>query len=55
MSEGTRFCCRCDEPITKEHPGTATVKISISAGGAVLWWHKKKCPQQTAFVTRFPR
>ncbi|MFF8657028.1 hypothetical protein [Streptomyces huasconensis] len=44
MSEGIRYCWRCDKPITKEHPGTSAVKVSISAGGAVIWLHKK-CPR----------
>ncbi|WP_258020695.1 hypothetical protein [Streptomyces anatolicus] len=42
-------------PITKEYPGTSMEKASISAGGAVLWWHKKKCPEQPAFVRRTQR
>ncbi|MFH8562815.1 hypothetical protein [Streptomyces sp. NPDC017988] len=55
MSEGVRFCCRCDKPITQEHPGKSMVMISISVGGAVLWWHKKRCPERPRFVSRIPR
>ncbi|MFF8656841.1 hypothetical protein [Streptomyces huasconensis] len=54
MSEGVRYCCRCDAPITLKHPGTATAKISMSAGGAVLWLHEK-CPKRPPFVIRIPR
>ncbi|WP_167532700.1 hypothetical protein [Streptomyces alboniger] len=54
MSEGVRYCGHCDEPITPENPGTVTVKISISAGGAVIRRHDK-CPQLPAYVRRTPR
>ncbi|MEU1025773.1 hypothetical protein ABZ366_27605 [Streptomyces sp. NPDC005904] len=54
MSEGTRFCWRCDAPITKERPGTSMPKESGSVGGAVVWWHTGDCPQLAAFVRRTP-
>ncbi|MGW0537792.1 hypothetical protein [Streptomyces sp. NPDC003032] len=54
MSEGVRYCWRCDAPITKEWPGTSVVKVSMSAGGAVIWIHKE-CPKPPAFVIRIPR
>ncbi len=54
MSEGVRYCWRCDAPITEKHPGTSAVKVSISAGGAVIWLHKE-CPRLPPFVIRIPR
>ncbi|WP_164551782.1 hypothetical protein [Streptomyces sp. WAC 01529] len=53
MSEGTRFCSHCDEPITKDHPGTSTLKHSISGAGALIWTHNE-CPRLPAFVRRYP-
>ncbi|MEU1022206.1 hypothetical protein ABZ383_18395 [Streptomyces sp. NPDC005900] len=54
MSEGVRYCWRCDAPITAKHPGSSAVKVSVSAGGAVIWLHIE-CPRLPAFVTRIPR
>ncbi|MEU1022976.1 hypothetical protein ABZ366_12960 [Streptomyces sp. NPDC005904] len=54
MTEGVRYCWRCDTPITKEHPGTSAVKASISADGATVWLHTK-CPRLPTFVRRTPR
>ncbi|MFF8658033.1 hypothetical protein [Streptomyces huasconensis] len=54
MSGVVRYCWRCDEPITKERPGTSAVKVSISAGGAVVWLHKK-CPKRPELAISTPR
>ncbi|MEU1022971.1 hypothetical protein ABZ366_12935 [Streptomyces sp. NPDC005904] len=54
MSEGVRYCWRCDAPITKEHPSTSAVKASTSVGGATVRLHTK-CPRLPTFVRRTPR
>ncbi|MFD4631216.1 hypothetical protein ACFVYR_18450 [Streptomyces sp. NPDC058284] len=53
MSEGTRFCWRCDEPITAGQPVVTAVKLSISAGGSTVVLHKD-CPKRPAYVRRTP-
>lgn len=52
MSEGTRYCWRCDQPVTRQCPGTSAVKVSLSAGGAVISIHDK-CPKPPPFVRRY--
>ncbi|MEU1117820.1 MULTISPECIES: hypothetical protein [unclassified Streptomyces] len=51
MSEGTRFCWRCDEPITAGQPVVEAVKVSMSAGGHAITLHET-CPVRPAFVRR---
>ncbi|MET9545709.1 hypothetical protein ABZY36_10425 [Streptomyces sp. NPDC006627] len=54
MSEGVRYCGRCDMPITKQHPGMSTAKNSLSGGGAVVWIHTGRCPAPPPLTRRYP-
>ncbi|MEU6989278.1 hypothetical protein ABZ953_01260 [Streptomyces sp. NPDC046465] len=47
MSEGTRFCWRCDEPITRGQVVVTAVKVSMSAGGHSILLHER-CPKRPA-------
>ncbi|MEU1021910.1 hypothetical protein ABZ366_07395 [Streptomyces sp. NPDC005904] len=54
MSEGIRYCWRCDAPSTKERPGTSMPQESASAGCDTIWLHTK-CPRLPTFVRHTPR
>lgn len=54
MSEGTRFCWRCDEPIMAGQKFTTAAKVSISAGGYLIRIHEK-CPKVPSYVRRTTR
>ncbi|MEU1145661.1 hypothetical protein ACFYO9_22385 [Streptomyces sp. NPDC005863] len=53
MSEGTRYCWRCDEPILHGQAVVTSMKVSISAGGHVAVVHEQ-CPKPPAYVRRTP-
>ncbi|GAA1899953.1 hypothetical protein GCM10009837_23260 [Streptomyces durmitorensis] len=51
MSEGARFCGRCDQPIAQGQPAVTFLKVSISAGGATITWHET-CAKRAGYVRR---
>lgn len=54
MSEGTRFCGHCDQPITQGQKVRTFAKVSISAGGITIRLHER-CAERAAYVRRLPR
>lgn len=53
MSEGTRFCGHCDQPITQGQKFRTFAKISISAGGITVRLHEW-CLERAKYVRRHP-
>ncbi|MEU6993147.1 hypothetical protein ABZ953_21120 [Streptomyces sp. NPDC046465] len=53
MSEGPRFCWRCDEPITCGQTVVTVVKVSMSAGGRSVSLHET-CLKRPTYVRRTP-
>ncbi|MEV7197506.1 hypothetical protein AB0N81_37810 [Streptomyces sp. NPDC093510] len=53
MSEGTRFCWSCDQPILTGQAVVTAAKVSISGGGAAVLLHAT-CSKPRAFVRRYP-